>query len=244
MTEPIVLLSQPDAFLVAAFAACSLNEKPGSNWVEGAGGLPQYICRIARALKRSGHPTSSAVAIAVSRVKAWASGRGNVNADTRAKAAKAVAEWEKLRAKSHAKAALHKAKRGAKLAAAASSDFVSSYVLCLSDTASFNMETVRQAWEDQHRVPRDAPDADYSWVREVWTDFVIVSKAGDLYRVPYTVDPVSGAVSFGPQMLVQIVYLPVELPDDAVLEQLANQLEGASATLGKSGGLAAALQVS
>lgn len=92
-----------DLGLIVEFAGCSLDEKPGSNWVQSAGGLPEYICQIARAIKRSGKSTSQAIAIAVSRVKKWAAGGDDVDADTRAKAAKALAQWEKLKAKSHAK---------------------------------------------------------------------------------------------------------------------------------------------
>jgi hypothetical protein len=76
--------------------------------VQEAGGLPDYICRIARAVKKSGHTTSEAIAIAVSRVKVWASGKG-VDKDTQAKAAKALAEWEEKRAKSHTKSGAKKA---------------------------------------------------------------------------------------------------------------------------------------
>lgn len=101
MTSPLVLSSE-DHQLIVAFAGCSLDDSPGKNWVEGVGGLPSFICEIARAIKRSGKSTSQAIAIAVSRVKVWASGKG-VNKDTQAKAAKAVAEWEAKKAKSHAK---------------------------------------------------------------------------------------------------------------------------------------------
>jgi hypothetical protein len=73
--------------------ACSLDEEPGSNWVQKAGGLPEFICEMARAIKRDGKSTSSAIAIAVSRVKQLAA-KGN------AKAAKAAAQWERLRARS------------------------------------------------------------------------------------------------------------------------------------------------
>jgi hypothetical protein len=69
--------------------------------VQKEGGLPEYICRIAKAIKRTGKSTSQAIAIAVSRVKMWATGKG-VDKDTQAKAAAAVAEWEKKKAKSHA----------------------------------------------------------------------------------------------------------------------------------------------
>jgi hypothetical protein len=95
-------LTGEDYDLIVAFAGCSLDEKPGSNWVQGSGGLPTYICEIARAIKRTGKSTQNAIQIAISRVKVWASGKG-VDKDTQAKAAKAVAEWEALKAKSKAK---------------------------------------------------------------------------------------------------------------------------------------------
>lgn len=100
-----------DDMVSLATGAYSLAEKPGkNNWIEHASdyGLPLYIARIAKALIRSGHPKSRAIAIAISRVKVWAAGGGGVNADTRAKAAKAVAEWEALKAKSKAKKAVKK----------------------------------------------------------------------------------------------------------------------------------------
>jgi hypothetical protein len=105
--EDLLYLSGSDMGLiidienVISLAGCSLDEHPGkSNWVEKGGGLPQYICEIARAIKRSGKTTSQAIAIAVGRVKKWAAtGEG----DTKAKAAAAVAEWEKLKGKAHAK---------------------------------------------------------------------------------------------------------------------------------------------
>lgn len=75
--------------------------------------MPDYICRIAKAIKKTGKTTSEAISIAVSRVKVWASGKG-VDKDTQAKAAAALAEWEKLRAKSHAKSAAKDAKNDVK----------------------------------------------------------------------------------------------------------------------------------
>jgi uncharacterized protein YqfA (UPF0365 family) len=95
-------LTNEDHDLIVAFAGCSLDEKPGSNWVENAGGLPEFICEIARAIKRTGKTTSEAIAIAVSRVKVWATGKG-VDKGTQAKAAKAVAQWDAKRTKSKAK---------------------------------------------------------------------------------------------------------------------------------------------
>lgn len=100
----IANLTSADHDLIVAFAGCSLDESPGSNWVQDAGGLPTYLCEIARAIKKTGKTTSEAIAIAVSRIKVWATGKG-VDKDTQAKAAKTLAEWEKLRAKSHAKSA-------------------------------------------------------------------------------------------------------------------------------------------
>lgn len=102
-----VVLTGEDNELIVAFAGCSLDDSPGKNWVEGVGGLPTYICEIARAIKKTGKTTSEAIAIAVSRVKVWASGKG-VDKDTQAKAAKAVAEWEAKKAKSHAKSGAKK----------------------------------------------------------------------------------------------------------------------------------------
>lgn len=88
---------------LASGAGCSLDSSPGKNWVEKSGGLPNYICKIAKGVMRSGKSKSSAIAIAVSRVKAWAAGGDDVDADTRAKAAKAVAEWTALKAKNKSK---------------------------------------------------------------------------------------------------------------------------------------------
>lgn len=90
-------ISPDDAEAIVSLA-CSLDEKPGSNWVQKEGGLPEYICRIAKAIKRSGKSTSQAIAIAVSRCKKWAAGGGGVDAKTRAKAAAAIAQWEKKKA--------------------------------------------------------------------------------------------------------------------------------------------------
>lgn len=65
------------------------------------------ICQIARAIKRTGKSTQTAIQIAVSRVKVWATGKG-VDKDTQAKAAKAVAQWEAKKAKSKAKTSAKK----------------------------------------------------------------------------------------------------------------------------------------
>lgn len=83
-------------------AGCSLNKSSKHNWVEDEGGLPEYVCEVARAIIRGGKDLESAIPIAISRIKVWATGKG-VDAKTQAKAAKAVAEWEKKKASAKAK---------------------------------------------------------------------------------------------------------------------------------------------
>ncbi len=40
--DDVVMFDSADEALIAAFAGCSLDEKPGSNWVQKEGGLPEY----------------------------------------------------------------------------------------------------------------------------------------------------------------------------------------------------------
>ena len=104
----INLTNDDVALIVELSRRHSLETKPGGpdNWVEAVGGeIPDYISQIALALIRSGKTKSQAISIAISRCKAWAAGGDGVNADTRAKAAKAIAEWNALRAKAAAKKA-------------------------------------------------------------------------------------------------------------------------------------------
>jgi hypothetical protein len=72
------------------------------NWVDKAGGLPAFIRAIAHALIRHGASEDRAIATAVAACKRWAAGAGKVTAKTRAKAAAAIAEWERKKA-SHGK---------------------------------------------------------------------------------------------------------------------------------------------
>lgn len=89
-----------------------LNWDPGVNWVEASGGLPKYIEDIAIGIMKGGKfNRSRAIAIAVSRVKRWAAGLDGVTAKTQAKASKAFAEWEALKAKNKARMAAKKAKK-------------------------------------------------------------------------------------------------------------------------------------
>ncbi len=90
-------------------SSASLADAPGDqdNWIErtgpgGRGGeLPPYVRKLARGIMKSGKSKAHAIAIAISRIKRWAAGGEDVDPDTRAKAAAALAEWEALKAKSH-----------------------------------------------------------------------------------------------------------------------------------------------
>lgn len=84
-------------------SSASLDRKPGSNWVQETGDLPAYVREIARSVEKDGKTLEQAIPIAISRIKVWAAGGGNVTPKTQAKAAKALAEWEALKAKNKAR---------------------------------------------------------------------------------------------------------------------------------------------
>jgi len=99
-------LSPVDELIVklARRPADSLDRSPKKNWVENVGGLPAYIRQIANDLHyERGMTISRAIATAISLCKKWARGGKNVKPDTRAKAAKAIAEWEAKKARSGGK---------------------------------------------------------------------------------------------------------------------------------------------
>lgn len=74
-----------------------------SNWIARSGGLPPYIQHIAHDLmEKRGKTESNAIQMAIGIVRNWASGQGKVDANTRAAARKAVAEFEAKRAKTKA----------------------------------------------------------------------------------------------------------------------------------------------
>lgn len=84
-----------------------LDRSPKKNWVESAGGLPDYIERIAKHIHyEGGKDISTAISMAISQVRKWAAGGEGVSAKTQALATKALAEWEALKAKSKAKTAV------------------------------------------------------------------------------------------------------------------------------------------
>lgn len=211
-TELVVFLSSA--------GGCSLATKPGNkdNWVERAGrggkggSLPNYICKIAKALMKDGKSRSQAISIAISRTKAWAAGGDDVKPDTRAKAAKAVAQWEALKAKSKA----------GKVVKASHTGDRSSY-LFLSNVGVFDTEIVRSAWqalttkmrqrarERKHDDGMEPIEYDaYFYIRSLWTTFIIVQNEteGTLFKIPYTVQ--GDDVTFGPPQAAKISYEAVD----------------------------------
>ena len=78
------------------------------NWVTDGGGLPLYIRAVAHAFIRNGVPESRAIQRAVGVVQDWSRGSdgkgGHVTAATQAKAAAAISDWERLKARAHAHA--------------------------------------------------------------------------------------------------------------------------------------------
>lgn len=192
-----------------ATSSASLDRSPNKNWVENAGQLPPYVRKLARAIEKSGHTLSSAISIAISRIKVWAAGGDDVEADTRAKAVKALAQWEALKAK-------NAAKKLTKLSREDGSEY-----LQLSNVGSFNTEMVRRSWDAQQRADREAyrlanpgtsRDYDavpYTWIRELWTDFIVIESESKLspafLKIPYTVDD-KGVVTFGEPEEVKLVW--------------------------------------
>lgn len=103
-------------------AGCSLNKSAKHNWVEDAGGLPEYICEVARAVGK-GTDLDHAIPIAISQIKKWAAGVTHngkdgtpkaAGAKTQAKAKAALAQWEALKAKAHAKSGAKKVSEAVK----------------------------------------------------------------------------------------------------------------------------------
>lgn len=76
--------------------------------------------------------------------------------------------------------------------------------------ASVNVEDVRRAYYDRQ------PVSSWAWVREIWTDFLIVDDDdGGLWRVPFTVDTEGTgeqAVTFGTPTPVAVQYVDAPTP--------------------------------
>ena len=206
--------SDTDLILVLASSEAPFSTSKTDNWVARAGGLPPYVRKLARGIMKSGgHDLSSAISIAIERIKVWAAGGGKVNAKTRAEAAKALAQWEKAKAKSHVKLT---SERGGE---------PFEYLL-LTNVTSFNTQIVSAAWESIQREKRDAYNAahpqlgvsdgyaavnqgfQWQWICELGTDYIIVNedndKGQDKYRYPYAVND-DYEVTFGdPTRIYQI----------------------------------------
>jgi hypothetical protein len=197
-------LTESDFDLILYMAGCSLAKVPGKqNWLEedGVGGLPEYICRIAKGVMRSdsGKSVSAAISIAVGRVRTWARGGGGVNSDTRAKAAKAIAEWDAKRAK--AKSNNKKVNL--------SND------ITLNLANSYNIDDVRKQFKEQYTAP-----GTYTYVREMWSDHMIVSVEDEksieggnkIYKVNYSVAK-DGSVTFSDKVEMKMAYVPLSHAD-------------------------------
>ena len=193
-----------------AAGTCSLDSSPGKNWVEKSGGLPNYICKIAKAIMRSGKSKSAAIAIAVSRVKRWASGGDDVNADTRAKAAAALAQWEALKAKNKAR----------EVVASAYADGTPYLMLSYEVKGGpFKVDFVRTKFFEEFGY-------EY-YIEEMWSDHLIVdvsdTNSEEFFRVDYSANDYD--VTFGRLVPMKRIY--IEEPDftDEELELLADYME-------------------
>lgn len=210
------MLDLEDQRLLVALSAsgpCSMNKSPKKNWVEKSGGLPNYICHIAKAVARGGHGTGGAIAIAIGTAKRWAAGGGKVSPSVRAKAGAAVAEWEALKARAHAG---HVVK--------ASETTRSMLSVNLANSEDFNTAIVGAAWGEymEHErnladvkrrlnEPVSEPDGD-EWIKELWNNFVIAQDGDDFYRVPYTVNGTD--VEFGDWQPVKVTWTDTTAPAD------------------------------
>lgn len=95
--EPVEL-SAETASLAATPAPLGKPGGPGL-WRHKGWKLPNYIEQVAKGIIESGEPDKSrAISIAIGKVRDWAEGKGKVSPEVRAASAKAVAEFEALRA--------------------------------------------------------------------------------------------------------------------------------------------------
>lgn len=100
LREDLLLAHELANDILTLGSSASLDRSPKKNWVENAGNLPPYVREVARSIEKTGKTLEQAIAIAISRIKKWAvSGDGEV----KAKAQKALAQWEALKAKNKAK---------------------------------------------------------------------------------------------------------------------------------------------
>ena len=68
--------------------------------------------------------------------------------------------------------------------------------------ASISIDTVRNEFYETQ------PPGSWAWIREIWSDFLIVDNDnGDLFKIPWTEEP-PGDVTFGEPVRVQVEYVP------------------------------------
>lgn len=223
MNSETINLTAQDYDLIVELAGvkpCSLEVSPGKddNWIEraGGGGLPNYVCVVAKGLMKGGRSRSAAIAIAISRIKKWSVGGDGVKADTVAKSVKALAQWNALKARSAAKQVVK-----------ASHDNGDTYLM-LSAVNDISLDQVREAWQEGRSELRDQlrelygssiaeSYVPYAYIQEVFLTHVIVSY--DVYeasttgspgfpkfaRIPYTVD--NSKVTFGQPIEVELLWV-------------------------------------
>lgn len=75
-----------------------LSKSKSSNWVAKKGGLPPYVRGVARGIANGKPVTSREIKIAIARMKVWSVGGGHVTPAVQAAAARAVAQWEAMKA--------------------------------------------------------------------------------------------------------------------------------------------------
>jgi GNAT superfamily N-acetyltransferase len=97
MTTPVVE-SAETARLAATPAPRGKPGGPGL-WQHKGWKLPNYIEQVRDGIMKSGKSESQATQIAIGRVRDWAAGKGKVSAEVKAASARAIAEYEAMRAK-------------------------------------------------------------------------------------------------------------------------------------------------
>ena len=105
--------------------------------------------------------------------------------------------------------------------------------MTMAKQRSYNLDAIRGAWSAQYDAARKAaraaaattadpyPEIPYAYVKEVWTDFVVVCvdgpgpKSERLAKVPYEVGD-DGVVTFGTPTAVRQTYVELSAGSDMV----------------------------
>lgn len=205
--------SDIDQVIMLGSSASLADTAKKDSWIENVDGeLPKYVREVARSIMKTGKTKSQAIAIAISRIKKWAAtGEG----DTKAKATKALAEWESLKGKAKGKKVAKLSNRTGQMEM-----LVRPVELIALSGPSYNIDNVRRAYDDMMREARRAAraasphasydDYPYYWVKEVWNTHLIIENADggsqQLFKVDYTVDS-SGNPTFKEPVEVVIEYV-------------------------------------